>query len=173
MEIYPEIELSEQQHKDIEALRNDSFPEHKVPRSYFKQLPHMRALEYVGDDLIGYLGIDYRVISVGGSAIKVLGVIDFCVSSNSRGKGVGSSMLNELAVYASTKDVDFIVLVSELDSFYTSNGFACIEATHSWLRLHEHNNYGVAEETVEEFYFKPVGTKMWPTGDVDWLGYMF
>lgn len=173
MEIDPEIELYVQQHNVIKALRNDAFPEHKVQRSYFKQLPHMRAVQYIGDDLIGYLGIDYIVISIGGSAIKVLGIIDFCVSPNCRGKGVGSSMLNELAVYASTRDVDFIVLVSELDSFYTSNGFVCVEANHSWLRLHEHNNYGVAEEAIEGFYFKAIGTKKWPTGDVDWLGYTY
>ncbi|MCC4219269.1 GNAT family N-acetyltransferase, partial [Vibrio parahaemolyticus] len=44
MDIYPEIELSKEQHNSIEVLRNKSFPEHQVTRSYYKQLPHMRAL---------------------------------------------------------------------------------------------------------------------------------
>ncbi len=46
MDIYPEIELSKEQHNSIEVLRNKSFPEHQVTRSYYKQLPHMRALKY-------------------------------------------------------------------------------------------------------------------------------
>ena len=44
MEIISEIEVSKQQHQAITTLRNRSFPEHQVQRSYYKQLPHMRAL---------------------------------------------------------------------------------------------------------------------------------
>lgn len=64
MDIYPEIELSKEQHNSIEVLRNKSFPEHQVTRSYYKQLPHMRALKYRDDQLVGYMGLDYRVVSV-------------------------------------------------------------------------------------------------------------
>lgn len=38
MDIFPEIELSKEQHDAIEALRNQFFSEHQVARSYFKQL---------------------------------------------------------------------------------------------------------------------------------------
>ncbi|MFL0953523.1 GNAT family N-acetyltransferase, partial [Vibrio parahaemolyticus] len=63
MDIYPEIELSKKQHNSIEVLRNKSFPGHQVTRSYYKQLPHMRALKYREDQLVGYMGLDYRVVS--------------------------------------------------------------------------------------------------------------
>ncbi|EKZ9057849.1 GNAT family N-acetyltransferase, partial [Vibrio vulnificus] len=49
MDIVFEINVTEAQHKAIEALRNQSFPEHQANRSYYKQLPHMRALQYEGD----------------------------------------------------------------------------------------------------------------------------
>ncbi len=52
MKIYPEIELSRSQHDEIELLRNQSFPEHLVARSYYKQLPHMRALSYQEGQLV-------------------------------------------------------------------------------------------------------------------------
>lgn len=173
MEIHPEIELSEQQHSEIQYLRNQSFPDHQVTRSYFKQLPHLRALQYQEGKLVGYMGLDYRVIGVGGSAHKILGVIDLCVDEPLRGKGIGSSMLNDLTDYALEKDVDFIILISDLESFYSANGFQRVETTHSWLRLHEHQNYGVAKEHFDELFVKAVGSKEWSGGDVDWLGYMF
>ncbi|MCF9354684.1 GNAT family N-acetyltransferase, partial [Vibrio parahaemolyticus] len=74
MEIVQEIDVSELHHKAIEALRNRAFPDSQVSRSYFKQLPHMRALHFQGEQLVGYLGLDYRVVSVGGEIHKVLGV---------------------------------------------------------------------------------------------------
>ncbi|MGR2947549.1 hypothetical protein ABMX85_19855 [Vibrio vulnificus] len=58
MDIVFEINVTEVQHKAIEALRNCSFPEHQANRSYYKQLPHMRALQYEGDMLVGYLGLN-------------------------------------------------------------------------------------------------------------------
>ncbi|TCT93576.1 hypothetical protein EDB47_1635, partial [Vibrio crassostreae] len=44
MKIVYEINVTEKQHKEIMMLRNQSFPKHQVGRSYFKQLPHLRAL---------------------------------------------------------------------------------------------------------------------------------
>ncbi|HHF2973802.1 TPA: GNAT family N-acetyltransferase, partial [Vibrio diabolicus] len=99
------IDVSELHHKSIEALRNQAFPDNQVSRSYFKQLPHMRALHFQGEQLVGYLGLDYRVVSVGGEIHKVLGVIDFCVDERYRGQGIGSFMLSEVSSFAETKDV--------------------------------------------------------------------
>jgi len=53
----------------------------------------MRALQYEGDLLVGYLGLDYRVIKVGDEVYKVLGIIDFCVDEQYRGKGIGTLMV--------------------------------------------------------------------------------
>nr|WP_295893939.1 GNAT family N-acetyltransferase [uncultured Vibrio sp.] len=123
MNIVNEIDITEEQHLLIEVLRNQSFPDHKASRSYFKQLPHMRALHYDGDQLVGYLGLDYRVIKVGDDVHKVLGIIDFCVEESFRGQGIGSLMLSEVESFAENKDVDFIILVSDLHDFYSAKGF--------------------------------------------------
>lgn len=173
MNIVNEIDLTKTQQKAIETLRNQSFPDHQVERSYFKQLPHMRALQYEENQLIGYLGLDYRVIKVGDMAYKVLGVIDFCVAEQHRRQNIGSSMLSEVSSFAENRDVDFIMLISDLKEFYSSRGYININGTHSWLRLHEHTNYGVAVEHIDEFYVKPISGKRWAEGDVDWLGYMY
>ncbi|HCE3288593.1 GNAT family N-acetyltransferase [Vibrio parahaemolyticus] len=173
MEIVQEIDVSELHHKAIEALRNQAFPDSQVSRSYFKQLPHMRALHFQGEQLVGYLGLDYRAVSVGGEIHKVLGVIDFCVDERYRGQGIGSFMLSEVSAFAETKDVDFIILISDLDDFYSLNGFNKVQCMQSWLRLHEHTNFGVAVEHVDELYVKPLRDKQWGVGHFDWLGYMY
>jgi len=173
LKIIPEIDLTQDEDDSIVALRNDSFPDFQVPRSYYKQLPHYRCLEYEGRKLVGYMGLDYRVFGVGGISCSVLGVIDFCIRRERRGSGLGSLMLSSLSEYAKDRPVDFIVLVSDLDEFYGKNGYQKIVARHSWLRLDEFKNYGIAQESVEGFYLKPVSGKVWPGGPVDWLGYMF
>ncbi|HAT7741654.1 TPA: GNAT family N-acetyltransferase [Vibrio vulnificus] len=173
MDIVYEINVTEAQHKAIEALRNQSFPANKANRSYYKQLPHMRALQYEGDMLVGYLGLDYRAVKVGDEVYKVLGIIDFCVAEQYRGKGIGSLMLSEVSLFAKGKAVDFIMLISELDEFYLKHGYSKVEAVHSWLRLHEHTNYGVAVEHIDELFIKSVSGKEWTKGHLDWLGYMY
>ncbi len=173
MDIIYEIDVTKAQHKSIEILRNLSFPEHQANRSYYKQLPHMRALQFEGDILVGYLGLDYRAIKVGDEVYKVLGIIDFCVAEQWRGKGIGSLMLSEVSSFAEAKNVDFIVLISALESFYQRQGYSKVEGTHSWLRLHEHTNYGVAVEHIDNLLIKPISGKQWGNGHVDWLGYMY
>ncbi len=50
-------------------------------------------------------------------------------------------MLSQLSEYASSKDVDFIILISDLDAFYTANGYLRLSSLSSWLRIHEHKNF--------------------------------
>ncbi|MCR9745486.1 GNAT family N-acetyltransferase, partial [Vibrio parahaemolyticus] len=48
-----------------------------------------------------------------------------------------------------------------------------VEGIHSWLRLHEHTNYGVAVKHIDELFIKSISGKQWANGHVDWLGYMY
>jgi GNAT superfamily N-acetyltransferase len=173
LEVIAEIDLARQTQMSIQRLRNDCFPEHKAARSYYKQLPHYRMLKYRNEQLIGHMGLDYRVINVGDTVYKTLGVIDFCVRKENRGKGIGTSMLTALKEYAKNRDVDFVILISDLSGFYIRNGFQQVVAYGSWLRLDEHKNYGVAFEHLEDLFVMPLGDKEWKSGHIDWLGYMF
>lgn len=173
LKITAEIDVSRQEHETITRLRNAAFPEHQVARSYYKQLPHMRVTKYRDDTLVGYMGLDYRVINVAETPLKILGIIDFCIDAKYRGKGIGSAMLTELSDYARTKDVDFIILISDLAAFYTRHGFTQVSEPNTWLRLHEHQNYGVATEHVDDLFIKSISGKVWNNGSIDWLGYMY
>lgn len=173
MNIYPEIAISKEQHDAITILRNKLFPDHQVARSYYKQLPCMRALKYIGSQLVGYMGLDYRVVAVGEDVYKVLGVIDFGVDPLFQRQGIGTAMLSGLSDYTSTKDVDFITLLADLHDFYCANGYQQVEAMSSWLRIDEHKNYGVAVEQINDLYIKPIRGKRWAGGHLDWLGYRY
>lgn len=76
MNIVPELDLSPAEHLAIKHLRNTAFPEHRSDQSYYKQLPHYRALEFQDTKLIGYMGLDYRVMNANqsfwGSSIYAL-----------------------------------------------------------------------------------------------------
>ena len=173
LKLINEIDVDKTTHELIKELRNASFPEHTSDASYYKQLPHMRCLEYREDKLIAYMGLDYRVIGVGDEHYKVLGIIDFCVAENSRGNGVGTAMLKKLTSFAESKDVDFIILMANKKNIYEHNDFNKQHVPSSWLRLHEYKNYGVAFEYIDDFYIKKTGSREWTKGHVDWLGYMF
>lgn len=173
MQIIHEIDIDSDLHQKIQSLRNACFPEHAVSRSYFKQLPHIRLLEFREQELIAHIGLDYRVVGVGEQCFKILGVIDFCVDHAYQNKGIGSAMLADLSQYAHQKDVDFIVLFADKQGFYESNGFQRVQTSCSWLRVDEHKSYGLALETVDDLYIKKVGNKNWEPRLVDLLGYKF
>ncbi len=82
-------------------------------------------------------------------------------------------MLSTLNDFAAKRDIDFIILISDLNRFYEHRGYRLISTQHSWLRIDEHNNHGVATEWEDELFVKPIKTEKWPAGNIDWLGYRY
>ena len=169
-----EYDIAPQLHNEITRLRNDCFPESSKERSYFKQLPHFRFLAYEDGILVGQMGIDHRVISVGKSVFSIFGVIDLCISSGYRRRGIASELLEQLSALAKEKGIDFLFLVADDPRLYEKNGFQLISTSLSWLRIDDHKNYGVGIERFEnELMIKQTGEKIWPDEPVDLLGYLF
>lgn len=170
-----EFDIIEETHQQITELRNSCFPtENNKPRSYYKQLPHFRYLAFVEDILVAHLGVDYRVIRVGDSVYSIFGVIDLCVKSSHRQQGIASQLLSSLTELAREKKIDFLFVVVKDNRLYLKNSFYNINNYCSWLRIHEHKNYGVAIEKIEnEFMIKQTGDRTWIDEPIDLLGYMF
>ena len=169
-----EFDISRELHQQITELRNSCFPENAKPRSYYKQLPHFRYLAFAEDLLVAHLGVDYRVIRVGDSVFKIFGVIDLCVKYSYRQQGIASKLLSSLTGLAREKSIEFLFVVVKDNRIYLKNGFDDISNYCSWLRIHEHKNYGVAVEKIEgEFMVKQTGDKQWENEPIDLLGYMF
>ena len=169
-----EFDISKELHQQITELRNSCFPKNSKPRSYYKQLPHFRYLVFIEYKLIAQMGVDYRVIRVGDSIFAIFGVIDLCVEQNYRQQGIASQLLSSLTALATDKSVDFLFAVVKDNRIYSKNGFQNISNYCSWLRIHEHKNYGVAVEKIQdEFMIKQICDKQWVNEPIDLLGYMF
>lgn len=170
-----EFDISKDRHQQITKLRNSCFPiENAKPRSYYKQLPHFRYLVSVEDMLVAHMGVDHRVIRVGDSVFTIFGVVDLCVESSYRQQGIASKLLSLLTQLAREKSVDFLFTVVRDERIYLKHSFQNISHYCSWLRIHEHNNYGVAIEKIEkELMIKQTGNQPWINEPIDLLGYMF
>ena len=169
-----EFDISQELHQQITELRNSCFPENSKPRYYYKQLPHFRYLVFVEDTLVAQMGVDHRVIRVGDSVFTIFGVIDLCVEQSYRQQGIASKLLSSLTTLAQAKSIDFLFVVVKDKRIYSKNGFQDISNYCFWLRIHEHKNYGVAVEKIQdEFMIKQIGDKQWVNEPIDLLGYMF
>jgi predicted N-acetyltransferase YhbS len=120
------------------------------------------------------MGVDHRVIRVGNFIFTIFGVIDLCVKSTYQQQGIASKLLSLLTELAQEKSVDFLFTVVKDERLYLKNGFQAIAHYCSWLRIHEHQNYGVAVEKIEkELMIKQTGDQPWVNEPIDLLGYMF
>lgn len=104
----------------IQALLTNSFREiYPSNRIHFKQLPHLRFLAFNQENqLVGHVGLDYRVMNLNGEPLKILGIIDLCVSQNTRSKGIGTTLLLEVDEFAKGRNIDFILLFADNKTLY-------------------------------------------------------
>jgi N-acetylglutamate synthase-like GNAT family acetyltransferase len=174
----PEFKITREDSLACNNLIQASFPEIDFQgRDYFKQPPHYRILAKENNKLIGQVGLDYRAMSLDGSPIKVLGLIDICVDSQQRNRKIGVNILqkvDELSLEFSEK-IDFIFLVTNIPNYFSKYGFEKIEPTTTWLKIHQHKNYGLGTEKINDtnFMIKPINDKKWEGENLDLLGYMY
>lgn len=146
-------------------------------RTYFKQLPHFRLLLKDGTDLIGHIGLDYRVMALGGNPVKVMGLIDVAIQPANQGKGLGTQMLKELDALMGPylENIDFLYLVAEKHRFYENCGYRLVKQQVKWLAIDQHVNYGIKEEFIDDcIMVKPTGDKVWDeSAELDLLGYWY
>lgn len=173
-----EYQLSQKEKADINALLSTCFPDADYSgRSYFKQHPHHRILAEYNEDLIGQLGIDFRVMRMNDDPIHVFGVVDLCVHPEHRGKGVATKLMKELERIATVhaESIDFLFLVTEDTPFYTALGFLATNNINTWLKIDQHKTLGVGNEKIDDakFMYKPISGKSWKDGELDFLGHMY
>ena len=82
-------------------------------------------------------------------------------------------MLQALIDLAERKNIDFVFLIADTPNLYAKHGFKLVPNVCSWLRIEEHKNYGIGQEQIDDIMVKQIGSKKWPEGPIDLLGYMF
>ncbi|PRX78765.1 acetyltransferase (GNAT) family protein [Bacillus sp. V-88] len=148
--------------------------DYPVNRIYFKQKPHLRFLAYKEDRLVGQIACDYRVMNLNGKPVNVLSLIDVCVSSKMRSKGIGSHLLKKTDEFCHDRDIDYIVLFADDPDLYERNGFQRVQNQCKWLKINDKNQttYGIEHEVINELMVKAVGEKGWEEGELDLMGYL-
>ncbi len=169
----PEAEIGQDLHASLQGLLGACFPGYPE-RSYFKLPPHFRYVATSGDTVEGQLGVELRVVRVGGDILRTFGVVDLCVRDTYRGRGLASRLLAEVTGFAAACEMDFVVLFADDDRLYRRNGWSRVDNPLSWVQIHEHATLGVARAvTPHEMMVKAVGSREWPAGEVDLLGHVF
>ena len=165
-----EVDLSEEERKSIINLRAKCFDAEFCENEYYKQLPHLRILGYLDGKLVSQCGIDYRIISVGGTKFRVVFMVDLCTDPELQGRGYGALIIESVKAYVLRDNVEFVIAVAENSRFYENNGFKHTENFCTWLRIDNGQNFGVAFESLkgELMYY---GELDFPKdGLVDFLG---
>ncbi|WP_040376197.1 GNAT family N-acetyltransferase [Peribacillus psychrosaccharolyticus] len=161
----------------IQELLNESFQkDFPKNRIYFKQLPHFRFVAFnEKNQLIGQVGIDYRVMNLNGEPIRVLGLIDLCVTQNTRSKGIGSKLLLEIEQFCCNRNIDFLLLFADNKTLYLKNGYRSVTNKCKWLKINHESQItrGIGYEKIEGLMIKEVGKYGWREGDLDFLGYLY
>ncbi len=171
----PAIRLAtrEDQGDGLVKLLDAAFPDTFDGRTYFKQQPHSRLLAHHDDRLVGQVGLEFRVINVGGALLEICGIVDLCVAHCAQRRGIGSQLLvraEELAVGR-----DFMVLIADNQSIYHRYGYSSVTpAPARWHAIEDLQSHSVIEEDLGDcFMIKQIGSKPWPEGKIDMLGYLF
>ncbi|WP_053693134.1 GNAT family N-acetyltransferase [Streptomyces sp. WM6372] len=172
IEVRAEHQIDSQVHERIHALLEESFAGYPE-RSYFKQLPQFRYLAWGDGRLLGHMGIEHRMITNGGTPLRIFGIIDLCVTASARSQGCASRLLSEVESAARSSGADAIVLFADDPRIYLANGYECVQNDGRWLMLHEHETFGIAEKPLDALMVKMLSGKRWESGVVDMLGYLF
>lgn len=142
-------------------------------RTFYKQIPHERLLAWSGSDLMGHVGMDYRVVRVGEATVPILGIIDLCVSPAVRRQGIGAALLRGAEERA--KGQSFALAMADDPRLYHQTGYSLLRATHvTFLAIDEVRCHSVISRDLSEiFMVKPLSGDTWPDGPIDLLGYLF
>ncbi|MCA1031193.1 GNAT family N-acetyltransferase [Bacillus timonensis] len=172
-----EYDIDAQLKMKLQQLLIECFTdEYPKTRIYFKQIPHFRFLVFDDNNqLVGQVGLDYRVMNLNGRPITVIGVIDLCVSKNNRFQGIGTLLLKKIEGFCAGKSIDFILLFADNKKLYTNAGFKSVNNECRWLKIDDESQttYGIGDERIHELMIKEVGKIKWEDGKVDLLGYLY
>lgn len=175
LELVEEYSLGAERAEAVRALLHEAFPDvgFTRTRTYLKQIPPRRLLAWDGGRLIGHLGLEHRVIGTEDGPATLFGVLDVCVASDARGRGVASAMLEHVEALGRDHAIDFLMLFATDHRLYERNGYRHEDNVLRWSMIDEHKTLGIDEQPLDELMIKPIGARPWPAGPIDLLGHQF
>lgn len=171
----PEHSITSEVSSQLQDLLEECFPGWLEGRTYYKQLPHFRLMAMDAERVVGQVGVDGRIINVGGEVLSIFGVIELAVRSSCRGRGIGTMLLSEVERIARSANRDFLVVMADRHDIYLKEGYRRIlPARTRLLAIENRQSVDVVENDLSNcFMVKPLTDKPWPKGTIDMLGYVF
>jgi predicted N-acetyltransferase YhbS len=170
-----EFLINNQKTKAIQNLLQNSFEQYPKNRIFYTQAPHFRFLVWENTQLIAQSAVVYRTVSLGALPLRILGVMDLCVTEGYRKRGIGSEILQKITDLATENHLDFILLFGSDESFYRKNGFSVAENNCRWTLIKDFQTLGIVHRKIPNtLLFKPIGQHVWQQdATLDLLGFVF
>ena len=142
-------------------------------RTWFKQIPHERLLAWSGNDLMGHVGMECRVVRVGEAVVPILGIVDLCVAPAARRQGIGAALLQGAEERA--RGQSFALAMADDPRLCQRAGYSLLHATNvTFLAIDELRCHSVIRRDLSGiFMVKQLAFDAWPDGPIDLLGHLF
>lgn len=170
-----EFLLKDREKTSIRKLLDHCFQDYPGDDIFFKQIPSFRYLAYIGNELVGHLGVDHRVIKNGNRRCKALCISDVCVSETYRSRKIGSRMMKKMESDAQKAKIDFAILIATQSKIYYNLGYRSRENTFRWLIIQNHESLGLAQRKLGKnmVMVKKISGIPWSLETTDFLGPLF
>ncbi len=169
-----ELHITKSQHLKIHELLEHSFPHYPNNQSYYNQIPSFRYLAQSEGEIIGHLGVNYRIIGLNERPVKIFGITDLCIQKSFQSNRIAASMMEKLEELAVRCDIDFLVLIAKQHDFYIENGFQLVQNTGRWLMIRDNRSFGIAQRKLTDcLMVKSMNGMEWERGTADFLGSIF
>ncbi|MBN2794525.1 MAG: GNAT family N-acetyltransferase [Clostridia bacterium] len=169
-----EIELNTNMEEEITELLQEAFSDFPYPkRSYYKQKPHYRLVYVLDNQVVGYVGLDYRVMVLNDELCNVLGIIDLSVKKSHRHRGIATEMLTYIKTFAFSHRVDTLMLFADDKRLYEHQGYKSYGALCTLLMIDEHKTLGIKTAFYEELMLLAIHKSIERLDQVDLLGYLY
>jgi len=158
----------------VGQLLAESFPAYPRDRIYFRQVPTFRLIVRSEGQIVGQVGIDFRIMNNNSQLLRTFGIVDLCVRESARHKGIAAAMLDRVESIGRNNDIDFMILWAQDRAFYEKRGFQEVNNPCRWLLIQNHQSYGLVHRRFGEgLMVMRLGDKEWQDGTLDYLGHIF
>jgi len=168
-----ELRLSKADRKEISALLNAGFGGEFGDRSFFAQRHHLRLVKRVSNRIAGHLALVYRVISIDGNPVTIIGIGDVAVAEDARRQGIGAALVDAAIEEARRTEALFLLLFGEAN-IYSRAGFRAADNPLVWVVQENFQTSRIVQKPSESLMVYQLGTMGWDNGTkIDLLGGLF
>lgn len=169
-----EYEIKKEEIEPIRFLLESSFPGYFSERIYYKQIPTLRLLASLENQLIGHVGIIHRSITVDVQSTVIFGIADLCVAKSFRSKGIGALLLNNVEELALKYNIAHILAFGDDARLYASLGYHAYANTKCrFLAIDELRSHSVIEREEPSLFIKSFKKMDFSEKLIDLLGHLF